>query len=37
MGDSKYSMLGNPMSKHGAFILAKDIGGMIQVEQAQIP
>lgn len=30
MGDSKYSMLGNPMSKHGAFILAKDIEGSIQ-------
>jgi len=27
MEDSKYSMLGHPMSKHGAFILAKDIEG----------
>jgi len=30
MGDSKYFTLGNPMSKHGAFILTKDIEGEIQ-------
>jgi hypothetical protein len=30
MGDSKYFMLGNPMSKHGAVILMKDGEGQIQ-------
>ena len=30
MGDSNYSMLGNPMSKQGAFILIKDAEGNIQ-------
>ena len=30
MGDSKYSMLGNPMSKHGAIFMSKDIEGVNQ-------
>ena len=30
MGDSKYSMLGNPMSRQGAIFLSKDIEGANQ-------